>query len=333
MGPSHMGLEKILELTRQSASRFVTTTLPAAPVLARGTFGGTLVAQSLLASLYTVPTNFVPTSLHCYFISGGDPNNMIAYDVEDLRNGRNFIHKQITAYQGQRLIFSSTILFAKEKHDHDSLHFLKTIKPSDLPDLRKFCDASSLFERKFILNDNWKRYANLQPALGNPGIIQKQLETFQFGPIAYKFPEDLFYSTADTDKLDQYISIRSSVTTTAVQYGENPFRITPANDRRYNYVAFAYLSDSYLLMTVPYFHKLPMYSHKFSVSLDHSIYFHDMPRVNDWIYLQVTNPRSHWDKHLMRGEYYDSETGEIVANVSQEGLVIYDSEREIRAKF
>lgn len=333
MASKYVVLEKVLELTRQSSSVFVTTSLPAAPVLARGTFGGTLVAQSLLASLHTVPYNFVPTSLHCYFVSGGDPNNMIAYDVEDLRHGRNFIHKQVRAYQKERLIFTSTVLFAKEKHDHDSLHHLKTIEPSKKPNINEFSDGADLFQKQIVQDDKWKRYAKLQPSMAKPGLIQKQLESFQYGPIQYKFPEDLFYSQTQTDELDQFVRIRNPVTTARSANKITPSKITPENDYRYNYVAFAYLSDAYFLLTVPYFHKLPMYSHKFSVSLDHCIYFHDVPKVNDWIYLQVKNPRSHWDKHLLQGEYFDPESGEIVASVSQEGLVVYDSEKEIRSKF
>ena len=50
----------------------------------KGTFGGTLVSQSLLASLHTVPLNFFPTSLHSYFIKGGDPRAKITYHVQNL---------------------------------------------------------------------------------------------------------------------------------------------------------------------------------------------------------------------------------------------------------
>lgn len=333
MGSKYANLEKILELSKVSPSRFITTSLPAAPVGARGTFGGTLVAQALLASLYTVPNKFVPTSLHCYFVSGGDPSHMITYDVQDLRHGRNFIHKHVKAYQKDRLIFTSTILFSMEKHNHDSLHFLKTIPPGDVPKLEAFEDSASLFRSQVIDNGNLERYAHLSPTFKDPKNMEKYEDSFRYGAIEYKFPHDMFYSQRRTDMLEEFVRIRQPVTTTERNQSGIPSKITPKNDLRYNYVAFAYLSDSYFLLTVPYFHKLPMYSHRFSVSLDHCIHFHQVPDVNDWVYIQIGNPRSHWDKHLVQGEYYNATSGEIVASVSQEGLVVYDSEREIRAKF
>lgn len=333
MASKFASLEKILELTRVSASRFITKALPAAPVGARGTFGGTLVAQSLLASLHTVPRNFVPTSLHCYFVSGGDPSHKIAYHVEDLRHGRNFIHKHVRAYQKERLVFTTTVLFAREKKDHDSLHHLKIVQADDIPKPESFEDSAELFKSQVIENGNLERYARLSPSFHNAKGMEKYVDAFRYGAIEYRFPHDMFYSQRHTDLLEEFVRIRNPITVEKHHDNESPFTITPSNDCRYNYVAFAYLSDSYFLLTVPYFHQLPMYSHKFSVSLDHSIHFHQLPKVNDWIYLQIKNPRSFWDKHVLQGEYFDTSSGEIIASVSQEGLVVYDSEKEIKAKF
>ncbi|QLQ81156.1 hypothetical protein HG537_0E05110 [Torulaspora globosa] len=325
-------LEKILEVSRVSGSKFVTKALPAAPVGSRGTFGGTLVAQSLLASLHTVPQDFIPSSLHCYFVSGGDPSKMIAYDVQELRQGRNFIHKQVRAYQSKRLVFTTSILFAREKKDHDSLHRLKKVELKDGPET--FEDGGELFRAKVVEGGNLERYGRLSEGLGEVGPLQKHIEAFKYGPIEYRFPHDMFYSRKHTDMLQQFVRIRNEVTVEKQTIDSDySLSITPRNDPRYNYVAFAYLSDSYFLLTVPYFHRLPMYSHKFSVSLDHCIHFHQLPKVNEWIYLQIQNPRSFWDKHFLQGEYFSASTGEIVASVSQEGLVIYDSEETIRAKF
>lgn len=333
MSSKTANLEKILELTRVSATRFVTTALPAAPVGSRGTFGGTLVAQSLLASLHTVPADFVPTSLHCYFVSGGDPSRKIAYEVQDLRHGRNFIHKHVKAYQSKRLVFTSAILYAKDKKDHDSLHYLKAIKKTEMPKFGEFEDAAELFESQVVENGNLERYAHLQSGFKDAGVAEKHIDSFKNSPIEYRFPKDIFYSHHSTGLLEKFARIKTPITVEKSHEHELSRTITPENDPRYNYVAFAYLSDSYFLLTVPYFHRLPMYSHKFSVSLDHCIHFHQLPKVNDWMYLQVRNPRSYWDKHLLQGEYFSAESGEILASVSQEGLIVYDSEAEIKAKF
>lgn len=294
------------------------------------------MAQSLLASLHTVPRDFVPTSLHCYFVSGGDPSKMIAYDVQDLRQGRNFVHKLVKAYQSKRLVFVSSVLFSREKKDHDSLHHLKRVDKREIPRPESFEDSADLFKAKVVEDGNLERYAHLSPGFRDSTRMQKHIDAFKYGPIEYRFPHDMFYSERRRDLLEQFVRIRNPVTIEGRRRDHEhdySLKITPENDARYNYVAFAYLSDSYFLLTVPYFHQLPMYSHNFSVSLDHCIHFHQLPKVNDWLYLQIKNPRSFWDKHFLQGEYFDVSTGEIVASASQEGLVVYDSEETIRAKF
>ncbi|CCD23950.1 palmitoyl-CoA hydrolase NDAI_0C02900 [Naumovozyma dairenensis CBS 421] len=339
-------IEHILELVPVSSSKFLTKNLPAAPLGSKGTFGGTLVAQSLLASLYTIPKTYVPTSMHCYFINGGDPKNNILYHVEKLRDGKNFIHRQIRAYQHDKLIFQSMILFSQQNSDkdHDSLHHLDHIEslPSTPPP-DKYKPAASLYTEKIMAEGLLQRYARLSDRFKDINYLKRQVEVFEKGAIEYNFPNDLFYSQRRTSVLDYYVKIRhkviqskefSSGQTTSNHNNISSLKIiTPDTDPRYNYVAFAYLSDSYLLLTLPYFHQLPLYSHKFSVSLDHSIYFHQLPLVNNWIYLRIKNSRSHWDKHLVQGEYFDSNSGNIIATVSQEGLVVYDPEEEIKAKF
>lgn len=339
-------LEKILELVPLSPTSFVTKYLPAAPVGSKGTFGGTLVSQSLLASLHTVPLNFFPTSLHSYFIKGGDPRTKITYHVQNLRNGRNFIHKQVSAYQHDKLIFTSMILFAVQRSkEHDSLQHWETIPglQGKQPDPHRYEEATSLFQKEVLDPQKLSRYASFSDRFQDATSMSKYVDAFQYGVMEYQFPKDMFYSARHTDELDYFVKVRPPITTVehagdeSSLHKHHPYRIpksiTPENDARYNYVAFAYLSDSYLLLTIPYFHNLPLYCHSFSVSLDHTIYFHQLPHVNNWIYLKISNPRSHWDKHLVQGKYFDTQSGRIMASVSQEGYVVYGSERDIRAKF
>lgn len=333
MSRSVKSLEKILELSRISRSKFITKYEPAAPVGARGTFGGTLMAQSLLASLNTVPLHFIPTSFHCYFVSSGDPKTPITYDVEEMRKGKNFIHTQIKAYQYNKLVFTAMVLYSLQKDsNYDSLHHLKKVRGIDpVPNESKYQDSASLFKENVV--DHREKFSKIASRFSDDEHLKKHWHSFEEQPMQYYFPKDFFHSQQKTNLLDYYVKIRSNpiIKEESIQHPTDAL-ITPMNDSRYNYVAFTYLSDSYLLLTLPYFNNLPLFSHKFSVSLDHSIYFHQLPMVNDWIYLQIKNSRSHWDRHLLQGEYFNAESGQIIASVSQEGLVAYDPEGEIRAK-
>ncbi|CCE61560.1 hypothetical protein TPHA_0A04850 [Tetrapisispora phaffii CBS 4417] len=323
-----VALEKILELAPVSANRFITTSLPAAPIGGKGTFGGTLVGQSLLAAFYTVPDDFSPVSLHSYFISGGNPSVMIQYHVQDLRHGKNFMHKQVKGYQHEKLIFTSIILFSK-KRLHDSLHHLKTIDADSMPSLTKFEPADKLFKDKIV--SNAKIYEKASQRFQDVSNLNKSLMNFKHGPVEYRFPKSIFYSKEAKDKLGYYVKCREKINK---HFSREQFdKITPENDPRYAYIALAYISDAYFLLTLPSFHALPLFSHKFSVSLDHSIHFHQIPNISDFTYFEISNISSRSDKHLMVGEYYNAKTKEIVASVSQEGYVIYDDEETIRSKF
>lgn len=326
-------LEKLLDLRRVTSCRFITKNLPLAPMGSRSTFGGTLVAQSLLASMNTVPSNFIPSSLHCYFINGGNPQKMITYDVESLRQGNNFIHKEVKAYQDEKLIFQTIILFSirNATATEGILHHLKKIT---IPSMDDYPYAADLFKTKVLENETLSKLstANKTSEFTKTENVYKSFTT---QPMEYHFPKTFFNSLKEgrNESLKYFVKIRKeSVEVVPDSQKPDTELITPRNDDRYNYVAFAYLSDSYLLLTLPYFSNRPLYSHKFSASLDHTIHFHQLPEVNEFIYLDINNSKSCNHKHLMQGEYFDAKTGEIIASVSQEGFVIYDGTHNLRAK-
>ncbi|CDH10452.1 uncharacterized protein ZBAI_02237 [Zygosaccharomyces bailii ISA1307] len=128
----------------------------------------------------------------------------------------------------------------------------------------------------------------------------------------YRFPEDMFEPKGPRDQLDYYVRIRE--------------RITPRSDKRYNYVAMAYLSDLYFLFAARTLRGKRLHDPALiTVSLDHTIHFHAFPHVNSWLYFQVRSPKSAGGRSLVLGEYFDPETREIVASTTQEGATIYRS--------
>lgn len=231
-----------MELVPLSPTSFVTKYLPAAPVGSKGTFGGTLVSQSLLASLHTVPLNFFPTSLHSYFIKGGDPRTKITYHVQNLRNGRNFIHKQVSAYQHDKLIFTSMILFAVQRSkEHDSLQHWETIPglQGKQPDPHRYEEATSLFQKEVLDPQKLSRYASLSDRFQDATSMSKYVDAFQYGVMEYQFPKDMFYSARHTDELDYFVKVRPPITTVehagdeSSLHKHHPYRIpksiTPEN--------------------------------------------------------------------------------------------------------
>lgn len=74
-------------------------------------YGGQVVAQSLLAATRTVDAEFLPHSLHAYFIRGGNPDEPIRYEVSRLRNGRSFCTRSVVARQSSGVILNLSCSF------------------------------------------------------------------------------------------------------------------------------------------------------------------------------------------------------------------------------
>ena len=342
-------LARALALTPHPHARtptFTTTHLPAAPVGSRATFGGTLVAQALLAALSTVPRDFAPASVHCYFLRAGDPTRHITYTVDRLRDGRGHLHREVRAHQGADLVFTSLVLFAAEQGRPGSLAHRKQ-RAGGLPPLGGYVPAAELFDRE-VLQDSLARsyYAGLPTASqrGGQRHLDALRESYVSQPLEYMFPAGFFAvdrGEAPPETTGYYVRVRegeeSSQCHSDVNGDVNPPdsditagaadaapAVLPPTDPRFGYAAFAYLSDSHLLLCLPQLAGLPMFSHAFSVSLDHAIHFHAPPAPHARLYAELRRARSGAHRHLLHGEYFGAD-GAIVASVSQEGLVVYDS--------
>lgn len=369
MSSKTLKLDTLLKLNRLDASKFITRNYPMAPVGSPASFGGTQMAQSLLASMYTVPPTHIPNSFHCYFINGGDPEKHITYDVENLRTGNSHIHKQVRGYQDGKLIFTSLILFSKVKDKNDAVathphasnaphplvHHLKRLRdPPRLPESLDeskihYVPAAELFKEAVdtLGPETVAKFPIFQKYHGLEHIKNVYDALDHYSPAEFYFPTDFYLnkekpprgttstSTSTKTELKYLFRLRPEsalITTNLSRTITDPFKsneqIEPTTDYRYNYAALAFLSDRYLLLTLPYFKNTAIYSHDFGCSLDHTIYFHRVPLVNEFMVMRVENPRSLGSRHLLEGDIYDLCDGDgdgatLLASVLQEGLAGY----------
>jgi acyl-CoA thioesterase-2 len=75
-------------------------------------FGGLVAAQAEMATQNTVE-GFAMHSLHAYFLRPGRASREIAYHVTEIKNGRNFVARQVEARQGGDSIFLMTASFQR----------------------------------------------------------------------------------------------------------------------------------------------------------------------------------------------------------------------------
>lgn len=287
------------------------------PPGARGVFGGTLVAQSLWAAIKTVPPTFVPHSLHSYFLKSGNKDHQIEYEVDRLRDGKSFCSRQVKAFQQGELIFIEMISFTLAKSERKLPPQLKHTKP--YPSNVKFEDHLDPKESfiKGVVDTGVMKDEVFQS-------FEKYFNRFVDGPTEYKFPIDFWVSLPNHPKNHKQPHELD------VNFFER-YRV-PVRDPRFNYVALAYTSDSYILLSVMRFHNRPLHSSVFSVSLDHSIYFHKQPDFNQWTLYHIEHPKSGDSRKLMTGEMYERDSGDMVASIIQEGLVVINDEQLYKSK-
>lgn len=79
-------------------------------------YGGQVVGQALSAAGHTKRDNVHVHSLHCYFVSPGDPNVPIIYHVERVRDGKSFCTRSVTALQKGKAILTMMVSYQKTEY-------------------------------------------------------------------------------------------------------------------------------------------------------------------------------------------------------------------------
>jgi len=83
-------------------------------------YGGQVVAQALRAAGLTVEGQFLPHSLHAYFVRAGDEQQPVLYEVDRVRDGRSFCTRQVVAYQAGGAILNLIASFQVTEGDSDT---------------------------------------------------------------------------------------------------------------------------------------------------------------------------------------------------------------------
>ncbi|BCJ61247.1 hypothetical protein Jiend_46690 [Micromonospora endophytica] len=82
-------------------------------------YGGQVAGQALVAAGRTVDPERVVHSLHGYFVRAGDPAEPIAYEVENIRDGRSFSVRRSVALQHGKPIFFMSASFQRTEEGLD----------------------------------------------------------------------------------------------------------------------------------------------------------------------------------------------------------------------
>lgn len=260
----------------------------------RRVFGGQVAGQAVMAAQRTVLDEKHLHSLHAYFLLGGDPSIPIVYDVENVRDGRSFATRRVSARQHGEVIFYMTASFQREEEGWDHQDVLpETPGPDDgtpMVDLVKYVSKDGA--------DQWLR----------------EWGAFDMRYVGDPRPAD--DPARERVPVVQRMWFRAS--------GRLP------DDPVLHRAAFTYASDFSLLGASLVPHGVLISSPKVQpASLDHVVWFHRPFRADEWLLYDQTSPSASGARGLSTARVF-SQDGSLVATVAQEGLIRPARPREER---
>lgn len=249
-------------------------------------FGGQVLGQSLHAAYQTVPNDRIAHSMHGYFILGGDINVPINYQVDDIRDGKSFTTRRVVAFQKGKAIFNMSASFQLKQNGVNHQISMPNVLTPDL----LLTDLQQAIPLKEIDPDRYEK------------LIKSHPQVFEFRPVE----KATFLQTRNSlPKSHVWFKTKEKVNVTI------PFQ--------HQFLAFA--SDYSLLLTATLPHREKLFGNKiFYASLDHAIWFHRTFKIDNWLLYSMQSPSASNSRGFTNGSIFNQQ-GEMVASVSQEGLI------------
>ncbi|EGW33360.1 uncharacterized protein SPAPADRAFT_60698 [Spathaspora passalidarum NRRL Y-27907] len=286
---------------------------------ARGAYGGNVAAQAVVVAIKSSPQGFRPHALHSFFIKAVNDEDVVEWEVEHVSNGRNFVNRSIKALQNGQIVYTATVSLTKNNSHKDAWKkYEQTRKESDRP-----------FEWGTPQHDWFQKHKleNIPEGAANSRLL-----------FCHKiFPELV---SLDLTKSEEQVPVAERKLSYYIKWGienKDGYNQPLTNiDPDYQYVGLTSLSDSIFLTRLLRLLRIEDADHTnlihyFSVSLDHSIYFHDDDfDVTKWMGFSFRAAKCTHNRVLIEGEMFNDK-GKHVATIVQEGLVQFNG-REQGAK-
>ena len=250
-------------------------------------YGGQVIGQALVAASRTVEDQSrVAHSLHGYFLRPGDTTIPIVYSVDRIRDGNSFNTRRVVAIQRGKAIFSMSASFQVME---EGLHH-----QVDMPEIGAPESCPSQEELR-------ERYADDIPEEFRTASLNRP------SPIEMRFHEPINDFNPEPMPPWQHVWIR------AID--------TMPDDIRLNQCLLAYASDMTLMDNGIRPNGIGWMQENFqTASLDHSMWFHEPFKADDWLLYQQDSPWSGGARGFNRGSFFTRD-GRLIASAAQEGLM------------
>ncbi|MBV0916569.1 acyl-CoA thioesterase II [Mycobacteroides chelonae] len=247
------------------------------------TFGGQLMAQSVVASGRTVSGKLSLAAVSTHFINGGDPEQDIEFRVLRLRDERNFANRRVDAVQGDLLLSSALVSYLK-----DSPGLEHAVKPPTVADP----------ETLPTIDEHLVGYEETVPMF-----------VAALKPIEWRYDNDpAWVLKAKSERLEHnrvWMKTHSALPDDPVLHS----------------AALVYASDTTVLDSIITTHGLSWgYDRIFAATINHSVWFHRPVRFDDWVLYATESPVASAGRGTGAGRFFDRE-GALLASTIQEGIV------------
>jgi acyl-CoA thioesterase-2 len=248
-------------------------------------FGGQLLGQAMAAALMDVPDRRAPTMMQFLFLQGAVPEESVELQVATLQEGKRFSSRHVRAEQGNgRTVLDAHVTCALplEAPEHCSPSM---VPHGERPEVLPGLDDLSLDLRRAIHRPDGK------PSIEFRIPNAKQQLSVQFSGRSFRFWMRAAHALPD--------------------------------DPRIHAAAFAYLSDWWLNFSSLGLHLPELRSRSLYItSLNHAMWLHRPPRVDQWLHVRTVSPASAAGRGLSIGEVHNIE-GCHLATLAQQCLMTY----------
>ena len=249
-------------------------------------FGGEVIAQALRSAMRSVEGDRAAHSLHAYFMRPGDETLPTVYRVERDFEGRSFSTLRVIALQRGQPILNLAASFHRPEPG------LSHQAPMpEAPDPETLASQAELLDQ--VAGDD--PHIRAQAAF----MRRRPLDVRPVRPETLLRPEPTEARTL------------------------NWFRVTApvGDDADVHRAILAYASDMALLGTSMLPHGVSWSTPGMqTASLDHALWLHEAPRVDDWLLYATESPWAGHGRGYSRGQIFTRD-GRLVASVAQEGLI------------
>lgn len=309
--PSRWSFEAgMIDVERIDTNLFRTANVAALwrPPMGQGVYGGQVIGQALAAAHETVDDDWarkasrasergdaVVNSAHAYFLRPGNSKKPMVFRVERLLDGGSFSVRSVVAVQEGTPIFSIQASF----HRREQFPGTYQLDMSAVPGPESVRSHSQL----------------LKEALADPRCPER-VRTLVNASYSKPFPFDM----RPIDVVDLGLLGRPAPTPPRNRIWLKARTPIHGNADLHRCLA-AWVSD----WTISAVALLPLglrpYSPELSMicSLDHTIYFHDDVRMDDWVLYEMASNFLGGGRGLTHGRMYDA-SGKLKISVSQEAL-------------